>query len=152
MIVYEVAVAAPLFGTLTYAQPIDLPDPLPLGIRVLIPLRNRSITGYILSSSSSPPDLPYQIKPIIERLDLTPLFPEQLIPFFRWIADYYHYPLGEVIQTALPSGLRAGSGHEITLTEAGLQQLPAALHTLKNRAAWMDRLLDKGKLLPGTPK
>ncbi|CAK8718340.1 Primosomal protein N' [Candidatus Electrothrix laxa] len=152
MIVYEVAVAAPLFGSLTYAQPVDLPNPLPTGIRVLIPLRNRSVTGYILSSSNFPPDLPYKIKPILERLDLTPLFPEQLIPFFRWIADYYHYPLGEVIQTALPSGLRAGSGHEIILTEAGHQQLPATLHILKNRAAWMDRLLDKGKLLPGTVK
>ena len=134
MIVYEVAVAAPLFGSLTYAQPVDLPDPLPAGLRVLVPLRNRSVTGYILSSSGSSPDLPYKIKPVLERLDLTPLFPEELIPFFRWLADYYHYPLGEVIQTALPSGLRAGSGHEIILTKTGHQQLPAALHTLKNRA------------------
>ncbi|MCI5164678.1 MAG: primosomal protein N' [Candidatus Electrothrix sp. GM3_4] len=152
MIVYEVAVVAPLLGTLTYAQPVDTSDPLPTGIRVLVPLRNRFITGYILAGSSSLPDLPYQIKPILERLDLAPLFPEQLIPFFRWLADYYHYPLGEVIQTALPSGLQAGSGHEIILTKAGPQQLPAALKTLKNRAAWMDRLLDKGKLLPGTVK
>ncbi|MCI5164478.1 MAG: primosomal protein N', partial [Candidatus Electrothrix sp. AX5] len=144
MIVYEVAVAAPLFGSLTYGQPVDTPTPLTTGIRVLVPLRNRSITGYILASVSPPPDLPYQIKPILERLDVAPLFPEQLIPFFRWIADYYHYPLGEVIQTALPSGLRAGSGYEITLTEAGHRQLPAALNALKNRAAWMNRLLEKG--------
>ncbi len=152
MIVYEVAVAAPLFGNLTYGQPVNTSTPLPTGIRVLVPLQNRSVTGYILASISPPPDLPYQIKPILERLDPAPLFPEQLIPFFRWLADYYHYPLGEVIQTALPSGLRAGSGHEITLTEHGYQQLPAALNTLKNRAAWMDRLRDKGKLLPGTVK
>jgi primosomal protein N' (replication factor Y) len=152
MTVYEVAVAAPFFGSLTYAQPVDLTDPLPLGLRVLVPLQNRFVTGYILSSASPPPDIPYQIKPILERLDPAPLFPEQLIPFFRWLADYYHYPLGEVIQTALPSGLRAGSGYEISLTEAGHRQLPAALNTLKNRAAWMDRLLEKGKLLPGTVK
>ncbi|MCI5220704.1 MAG: hypothetical protein D3914_16310, partial [Candidatus Electrothrix sp. LOE2] len=152
MTVYEVAVAAPFFGSLTYAQPVDLTDPLPLGLRVLVPLQNRFVTGYILSSASPPPDLPYQIKPISERLDPAPLFPEQLIPFFRWLADYYHYPLGEVIQTALPSGLRAGSGYEISLTETGRGQLPNALHTLKNRAAWMDRLLEKGKLLPGTVK
>ncbi|RWX51589.1 replication restart DNA helicase PriA [Candidatus Electrothrix marina] len=152
MIVYEVAVAAPFFGSLTYAQPVDITVPLPLGLRVLVPLRNRSVTGYILSSSSSSPDLPYQIKPVLERLDLAPLFPEQLIPFFRWLADYYHYPLGEVIQTALPSGLRAGSGHEIILTEAGHRQLPAALDTLKNRTVWMDQLLAKEKLFPGTVK
>ncbi|WP_339133010.1 MAG: primosomal protein N' [Candidatus Electrothrix sp. GW3-4] len=152
MTLYEVAVAAPVFGSLTYAQPADLTISLPVGVRVLVPLRNRFITGYILAALPSPPDLPYQIKPIFERLDPAPLFPEQLIPFFRWLADYYHYPLGEVIQTALPSGLRAGSGHEIILTELGHQQLPSALTSLKNRVAWMDRLLAQGRLLPGTVK
>jgi primosomal protein N' (replication factor Y) len=150
---YEVAVAAPVFDSLTYSQPLDSPAPLPIGLRVLVPLRNRAVTGYILTlSSSSPSELPYQTKPIIERLDPTPLFPEQLIPFFRWIADYYHHPLGEVIQTALPSGLKASSGYEIKLTKSGSQHLPIALTSLKKRTAWMDRLLTKGKLLPGTVK
>ena len=150
MTVYEVAVAAPLFGTLTYAHPVDCIDPLPLGLRVLVPLGNRLVTGYVLTSPAQAPEVPYQIKPIQERLDPAPLFPEQLIPFFQWVADYYHHPLGEVIQTALPSGLKASSGYEIILTESGRQHLPAALTALNKRTAWMDRLLTKGKLLPGT--
>ncbi len=148
---YEVAVAAPVVGSLTYSQPSGCPAPLPVGVRVLVPLRNRFITGYILAlAPSSPSDLPYPVKPILERLDPTPLFPEQLIPFFRWIAEYYHHPLGEVIQTALPSGLKVSSGYEIILTESGRQHLPPALTHVKKRTAWMDRLLVKKKLLPGT--
>lgn len=152
---YEVAVAAPLFGTLTYEQPVICTAPLPVGIRVLVPLQNRYVTGYTLAlSSCSASDLPYKTKPIFEQLDPNPLFPEQLIPVFRWIADYYHYPLGEVIKTALPTGLQVYSGHKITLTESGRQHLPAALLNLpqQKRTAWMDRLLSKGKLLPGTVK
>ncbi|MCI5178369.1 MAG: primosomal protein N', partial [Candidatus Electrothrix sp. AW3_4] len=155
---YEVAVAAPFFGTLTYEQPVTCTSPLPIGIRVLVPLRNRYVTGYILAlsalSSDSASDLPYAIKPIFEQLDPSPLFPEQLIPVFRWIADYYHYPLGEVIKTALPTGLQVYSGHEIKLTESGRQHLPAVLANLpqQKRTAWMDRLLSKGELLPGTVK
>ncbi|MCI5121065.1 MAG: primosomal protein N', partial [Candidatus Electrothrix sp. AUS4] len=152
MIYYEVAVAAPLFDTLTYAQPPEETAPLPLGLRVLVPLKNRTVTGYILDILYTSPDVPYQIKAILERLDPAPLFPEQLVPFFRWLAAYYHYPLGEVIQTALPSGLRAGSGYEIILTETGRQQLPTVLTTVKKRAAWMDRLLAKGIIQPGTTK
>ncbi|XCN71456.1 MAG: primosomal protein N' [Candidatus Electrothrix aestuarii] len=152
MTYYEVAVAAPLFDTLTYTQPPEEREVVPLGIRVLVPLRNRLVTGYIISSSNTPPELSYPIKALAERLDTAPLFPEQLIPFFRWLAAYYHYPLGEVIQTALPSGLRAGSGYEIILTETGRQQLPVALTTVKKRAAWMDRLLAKGAIQPGTTK
>ncbi len=150
---YEVAVAFPIFGTLTYSQPTDTIDFLPNGIRILVPLGNRLVTGYLLAPSVVDTTvLSYRIKAIADRLDPDPLFPEQLIPFFRWIADYYHYPLGEVIRTALPSGLSARSGREIILTDYGRQYLPETLLTVKKQAAWMQRLLEQGKLLPGTVK
>ncbi len=149
---YEVAVAAPVFGTLTYASPAGTSvAPLRTGIRVLVPLQNRLVTGYLLGSSAADPShLSSPLKAIIEQLDPDPLFPEQLIPFFQWIADYYHYPLGEVIRTALPAGLSARSGQQITLTASGREHLPAILKTLKPEAVWMRQLMEKGKLLPGT--
>lgn len=155
MNLYEVAVAAPVFGTLTYAQPEDDAALLPIGIRVLVPLRNRPVTGYLLAlSSAEPTDIPYQVRPVFERLDPTPLFPEQLVPFFQWVAAYYHYPIGEVIRTALPAGLQVRAGHEILLTDAGRQHLPTTISNMKKhkQAAWMQRLLEKEKLLPGTAK
>jgi UTP--glucose-1-phosphate uridylyltransferase len=93
----------------------------------------------------------HEIKPIAELLDPAPLFPQGLIPFFRWVANYYHHPLGEVIRTALPGGLTAGSGRKIILTEAGREAI-GSLDLLPGGgdAGWMERLLAGGELSPGT--
>jgi primosomal protein N' (replication factor Y) len=148
---YEVAVAAPLYNTLTYGQPTGEADLLPAGIRVLVPLGNRLVTGYLLGSDAvDAGSLPYAIKPIVDRLDPDPLFPSQLIPFFRWIAEYYHHPLGEVIRTALPGGLIVRSGREILLTESGKTELVMVIGRRKKTPAWMGRLLAREKLSAGT--
>jgi primosomal protein N' (replication factor Y) (superfamily II helicase) len=104
---YEVAVAAPLPGPLTYCHAKSLP----VGCRVRVPLGSRLSVGTVLA------ELPEgeggflgQIKQIAGILDQEPLFPPTLIPFFRWMADYYHHPLGEVIRTALPAGLFSAHG------------------------------------------
>ena len=151
MNLYEVAVAAPLQDTLTYGQPTGEEGVLPAGIRVLVPLGRQRVTGYLLGLVAvDPATLPYAIKPIVDRLDPDPLFPEQLIPFFRWIADYYHHPLGEVIRTALPGGLIVRSGHEIILTDSGKTELAPVIGKRKQQPAWMGRLLAREKLAAGT--
>ena len=101
MIFLEVAVDAPLFHALTYRSLADSSAPPP-GTRVLVPLGRRRLTGYVLASSESPPaDLPLKkVKTIIQVLDPSPLLPQSMIPFFCWIAEYYHHPLGEVVRTA----------------------------------------------------
>ncbi len=99
----EVAAALPVFGTYTYRLPEALRPRAAVGCRVLVPFGNRRVTGYILGSAS--PTQPESIKDVIDLLDSEALFSETLIPFFRWIADYYLHPLGEVIRGALPSGL-----------------------------------------------
>ncbi len=120
MTCYEVAVAAPLFQTLTYAAPEDGGvSPIIPGVRVLVPLGGRTVTGYLLGAAGDLPDDPSVLKPILEVVDETPLFPETLIPFYRWIASYYQYPIGEVIKTALPGGLTAASRRRILLTARG---------------------------------
>ena len=46
-----------------------------------------------------------------------------MIPFFEWIADYYLYPLGQVIQSALPGGLTRKDVTRYALTPAGKRHL-----------------------------
>lgn len=101
---YEVAVDAPLATTLTYCQPTGSTAPLPVGCCVRVPLGRRSAVGYVLGPAVVPADgdLRFTIKPIGEILHPLPVFPEELLPFYRWIARYYHHPLGEVLRTALP--------------------------------------------------
>ena len=121
MTLLEVAVTAPVRQTYTYStgkepeleKEIDY-----IGKRVLVPFGRRPLTGYVLGGSKDG-EGDYQIKPVLEILDDAPLFLAEQISFFRWIADYYHYPLGLVIKTALPGGLTATATKIISLTEKG---------------------------------
>nr|WP_321468107.1 primosomal protein N' [uncultured Desulfobulbus sp.] len=101
---YEVAVDAPLATTLTYKQPTGTDEPLPVGCCVRVPLGGRKAVGYVVGPAvpSAAGDQAFTIRPIAEVLGHVPVFPEELLPFFRWIARYYHHPLGEVLRTALP--------------------------------------------------
>ncbi len=146
MKLYEVAVAAPLRQTLTYAGPEEgdrAPEP---GVRVLVPLGNRLVTGYLLGPAPETDDPGFTVRKIVEILDPEPLFPSTLVPFFRWIADYYHYPPGEVIRTALPAGLTSASGRRVVLTDRGRAELPGLLDP--DRKPWAGKLLARGELSP----
>ena len=102
--VYEIAVDAPLATTLTYSQPAGRVEPLPTGCCVRVPLGNRRAIGYVLGPAPpvDPEASAFVTKPIAEALTSAPVFPPDLIPYYRWIARYYHHPLGEVLRTALP--------------------------------------------------
>ncbi len=151
MRMYEIAVAAPLGHTLTYGQPEDSAGPLPPGLRVLVPLGRRRVTGYVLgrADGDEAEQGAYTIRPIAEVLDPAPIFPAELIPFYRWVADYYHFPIGEMIRTALPGGLTAASGRRIRLTEGGGAEISLYRQQDGGKdSAWLDRLLEKGELTP----
>ena len=117
----EVAVALPVFNTFTYSVPDNLSSSVSSGLRVLVPFGNRRITGYVLGPCSASDRI--GIKPILDVLDDAPLFPESAIDFFKWIADYYIYPLGEVIKCALPGGLTVYDYASVAITVDGITAL-----------------------------
>ena len=148
MIHLEVAVAAPLNRTLTYSLPVDSGYESVkeqcrwIGKRVLVSLSGRRVTGYVLSSMNEE-KTEFAVKNIIKSLDERPIFHENQIPFFRWVADYYHYPLGLVIKTALPQGLAPKSVKKLILSRNHglLSELCDA-----TRQSWVRDILKKGEL------
>lgn len=156
MIRVEVAVAAPLDQTLTY----DLDEELllaatgtedPVGLRVMVPLGRRSVTGYVLTVCE-PADLAYTVRRVGRILDRLPLFPANMLPFFRWAAAYYHYPLGLVIKAALPAGLAPKSVREIVLVAGKEQLLHDYFAPAPSPPRWAVTLLDGGHLPPAESK
>ena len=117
----EVAVALPLHHTYTYKVPDHLLKHIDIGMRVLVPFGRRRITGYVVGTKKDSGK--YQAKLILDLLDDGPLFPESMLPFFRWIAAYYIHPLGEVIKTALPVGLNSYDVAMVTPTKKGIAAL-----------------------------
>ncbi|WP_321492192.1 primosomal protein N' [uncultured Desulfobacter sp.] len=99
----EVAVTLPVNQTFVYRIPDKFRDDACPGMRVLVPFGRRRVTGYILEEK--PESGPYKTKEVLDLLDDHPLFPESDIEFFKWVANYYIYPLGDTIKAAMPAGL-----------------------------------------------
>lgn len=118
----NVAVCAPVDNLYTYSVPSELWPDISVGKRVLAPFNNRDVIGYIISINTDD-NITYKLKDIRDILDPTPLFTENLIPFFSWISEYYLCPIGMVIQSALPGGLNALPFKSGVITEKGLALL-----------------------------
>ncbi len=128
----DVAVTLPVHHSFVYAVPEYLFDTCMPGMRVLVPFGRRRITGYILGGRKDSGN--YTAKKILDVLDDHPLFPENEIPFFRWVANYYIHPLGETIKAALPAGLDRRDVAQVFITDTGRTALEnPALSPLETR-------------------
>jgi primosomal protein N' (replication factor Y) (superfamily II helicase) len=122
--VVEVAVGLPVSKTFHYAVPEKMRDSLQIGMRVLVPFQGRKVTGFILDLlDRSPKEIENKLRDIEDVLDDAPLIGADMLRFFRWISDYYLYPLGEVIKTGLPPGLHLKSEPNLSLTPEGIAWL-----------------------------
>jgi len=102
-----VAVPAPLDEPLTYAVPEALRGRLDVGMRVLVPLGRRRVTGVVVGFQRQ--SLVTGVKEVAEALDDEALLDPAFLKLCRWAADYYVASLGEVLAAALPPLLRAES-------------------------------------------
>jgi primosomal protein N' (replication factor Y) (superfamily II helicase) len=113
----EISVALPVHGTFTYEVPEPLLPFIMIGKRVLVPFKQRQVTGYIMGPTTSIPT--QKIKKILDVIDEEPLFPAAMAGFYKWIADYYVHPVGEVVRMAMPQGLNSYETKFYSLTPEG---------------------------------
>jgi len=148
----EIAVARPIGGTLTYSIPPSLLDQLEVGHVVLVPLGRRGAeTGYVVAKTTEVDFDVAKVKPIQRLIDSQRVFDHRQLDFFRWIANYYLVPLGMVIQTAIPSQIRARVLLVLRATEAGIEaltqkQVPDALAPVLREIISRPDLTKKGMI------
>lgn len=99
----RIALFAPLEEALTYSVPPELQGKAKEGQRVLVPLGRRKCVGIVLGEEKQKPS--HTLKNIEAILDEKPIFSETQLEFLKWAAEYYLFPLGEVLRTALPAPL-----------------------------------------------
>ncbi len=97
---WEVAVFLPLPGPLTYLVPPELAARVRPGCLVRVPVGRRQVLGCLLEPTDTPP--PAALKAVAALVDPEPRLPSELMPLCRWLAEYYRYPLGEVLKAILP--------------------------------------------------
>ena len=117
----EVALPVPLRSLFTYAVPERLAGSIFVGSRVLVPFRNRAMTGVVTGISTRRPDPERvkHIKEIVESLDAIPALPPKLLELGQWIRTYYVAPPGEVFRAMLPPQIDLRHERELLLTDAG---------------------------------
>ncbi|NQY63334.1 MAG: primosomal protein N' [Alteromonadaceae bacterium] len=103
----QVAIPVPMRQLFTYQVPTNLQSPeVNLGERVIVPFGGRQVIGIIMAVQDTC-DIPTaKLKNILARVNDPYKFTKQLLHFLRLCADYYHHPIGDVFQQALPVLLR----------------------------------------------
>lgn len=93
----------------TYYVPEFMESEILFGIRVEVSLRKKYYSGLIISISDIPPSDNIDLKPITGIIDKIPIIEKKHFELWQWISEYYMCTLGEVMNAALPSGLKMSS-------------------------------------------
>jgi primosomal protein N' (replication factor Y) (superfamily II helicase) len=109
----RVVVPGPFKEPLIYSVPESLQDRIVPGLRVVVPLQKRTVTGILLESVFE--NSLHQTKDIIEFLDDQPFVDPHLLKLAKWISQYYLASLGEVIGSMLPPNARRQSQRIVIL-------------------------------------
>ena len=147
MIYHRIAVNVPLSdGLLTYSHS----EPLPLGARVLVPFRNKTVVGIVWETDIAPDMDAARILGVQTTFSDEPPLPESWRDLLSFTSRYYHYPTGQAVFAALPQGLKETRVVEMpqpplfyALNEAGRAQTPPPARFNKKAALW-DALLSGG--------
>ncbi|RYF69796.1 MAG: primosomal protein N', partial [Cytophagaceae bacterium] len=99
----------------TYRVPRGMTEIIKIGARVIVPFgkRNGRVLTAIVAKLHNTPPTGYQARYINEILDDYPLTTSYQLELFRWIAEYYMCCIGEVMNVALPSGLKISSQSKV---------------------------------------
>ncbi|AGA78630.1 replication restart helicase PriA [Echinicola vietnamensis] len=111
----DVILPVPIPRMFTYRIPRTMEKSIGIGHRVIVQFgRKKVLTGIIGKVHQKPPK-DYETKAILEVLDDQPVVNPLQIKFWFWMAEYYCCQIGEVMNAALPSGLKLSSESKIQL-------------------------------------
>ena len=109
----DLILPVPIPKLFTYRVSRAMSGTIKVGARVIVQFgKNRVMTAVVANLHHTPPTN-YQAKYILELLDEEPLVMTSQLELFRWMAEYYLCNIGEVMNVALPSGLKITSQSKV---------------------------------------
>lgn len=100
--ILKVALDVPLDGVFDYRADTMLQ----IGQRVLVPFGPRQQVGIVVATASESELAPGKLKSIIRHFDHEPVLDAEFFSLLKFCADYYQYPYGQALLSALPARLR----------------------------------------------
>ena len=115
--IYRVRVAVPvyLYDCFDYSLSAEQYQQAQLGARVAVSFGRQNLVGVIVEklAPDAPIDPKIKLKAISELLDDVAILDAKVLSLLTWAAQYYQFPMGEVIQSALPTLLRQGKPYNL---------------------------------------
>ena len=123
-----------LFDYLNLCQNEDAGKNVQIGQRVLVPFGKRSQIGIVVAKLDASDFALEKLKPITQAFVDEPAIDAETLALIKFSADYYQYPFGQALLSALPARLRqiapavSRKQYAYKLTELGrqadLEQIP----------------------------
>jgi len=105
MSIVRVALDVPLSTLFDYT--VDEGVAVAPGQRVIVPFGRRQMVGVVMECAAATDVSPERIKPVMQVLhDSAPLTPG-VLDLLRFCSDYYRYPIGQTVLSALPARMRS---------------------------------------------
>ena len=147
MTIVRVALDVPLSTLFDYS--LDSSIAIVPGTRVLVPFGRKKMAGVVMECGMDTVLSAERIKPVLQVLGDVPPLSDELLVLLRFCSDYYHYPLGVTVLSALPVRLRASQ--LVTLKETMQYRLSVSgraldLSLLSKRKVVQHRILAALKL------
>ena len=125
-------------GVFDYRIPDTLLRVVQPGLRLYVPLgkSNRRVVAWCVATRIAPPPLGAKGKPIFLKyvlgpLDQGPLLSSKMLGLARWLSKRYFCPLGTVMETILPAGVRQQAGTRPTTVYRAIENLTEKLAALE---------------------
>ncbi|MEM6321023.1 MAG: primosomal protein N', partial [Bacteroidota bacterium] len=100
----------------TYVVPDELLPDLKFGMRVEVQFgKSKLYAGIVVALHQNPP-ANHKPKPIFSIIDTIPIISTKQYELWQWMAEYYCCTIGQVMNAALPKGLKLDSETTISLS------------------------------------
>lgn len=93
----------------TYSVPLHLKDLVQVGLRVEVQFGKNKLYSALIYKVHHDAPVNYTAKPILNVLDVRPIVTSHQLKLWEWMSQYYVTTMGEVMNAALPAGLKLAS-------------------------------------------
>ena len=123
----RVAVPVYLYDCFDYMLSPEQYQQVEVGARVLVSFGRQNLVSIVMEKLplDAPIDPAFKLKAITELLDDRAILDTNILKLLTWSAQYYQFPIGEVMQAALPTLLRQGKPADILARVWNLLDLEA---------------------------
>jgi primosomal protein N' (replication factor Y) len=131
MSIVRVALDVPLATLFDYALPDG--SAIAPGQCVVVPFGRKQTVGVVMEGAAASELPPSKLKPVLRVMEEVPPLAPDLLALLTFCSDYYHYPIGATVISALPVRLRSVDAVPLKetqyyrLSEAGRALAPGAL-------------------------